>query len=301
MPNGLRILALVDLLRADSPEAIGTLAADDRLDRRFDDAGPLFNRMLARRIRHLLRVDGVPLPPVAARDSPGRAERQAELEAALEPAPGRLPCDETHLEGLTAHVLGRSAPQAMGPLVQEVVGRLFLPDFRGTAESWDATGLLDAAVRSFNPLRQLVWLLTGRVERARRLLAERVGGDPAALHSIGIAVHNLVRSFERMRELAAGPDAVRRLSTEAAVAQCLAAPDSVLRQAVAPGATTAGSFRRGTIVLLELEAARARSLRRDVAFMTGSWSRCPAHRWVPALLAAVWDRVAAARREEGSA
>lgn len=300
MTSSLRIPALVDLLRTDSPELIDALAANDRLERRFDDTGPLFNRILARRIRRILQVNGAPLPPVAPRDSPGRAARQAELEAALAPVPGRLPCDEAQLEGLTAYVLGRSAPQAPGPLVQEVVGRLFVPDFRGTAETWEAARLLDAAVRSLNPLRQLIWLLTGRVERARRLLAERVAGDPAAVHSIGIAVHNLVRSFERMRELAAGPDTVRRLSTEAAVTLCLAAPDSVLRQAVAPGVTTAGSFRRGTIVLLRLEAARARSLRRDVAFMTGSWSRCPAHRWVPALLTTIWDRVAAARRVEGS-
>jgi hypothetical protein len=297
----LRLPGLVDLLRADSAEEIGSLAADDRLDRRFDDAGALLNRMLARRIRRVLQVDGVPLPPVAARDSGGRAQRQTELEAALTAAVGRPLCGEAHLEALTAHVLGRGTPEAIGPLVQEVVGRLFLPDFRRTAESWEAALLLDAAVRSFNPLRQLQWLLTGRVERARRLLAERVGGDPVAVHSIGIAVHNLVCSFERMRELAARPDAVRRFSTEAAVAQCLVAPDSVLRQAVSLGATSVGSFRPGTIVVLELEAARARSLRRDVAFMTGSWSRCPAHRWVPALLAAVWDRVAAARREEGSA
>jgi hypothetical protein len=69
----------------------------------------------------------------------------------------------------------------------------------------------------------------------------------------------------------------------------LVAPDSVLRQAAGRGTTEAASFRRGTLVQFQLEAARARSLRPDLAFMSGGWAKCPAHAWVPNLLAAVWE------------
>ena len=44
---------------------------------------------------------------------------------------------------------------------------------------------------------------------------------------------------------------------------------------------------------------RARSLGSDVAFLGHGWSRCPENAWDLALLAAVWERVAAELREEG--
>jgi len=78
------------------------------------------------------------------------------------------------------------------------------------------------------------------------------------------------------------------------VEQCLFAPPSVLRQATMPGATICGAVRPGTLVVLELEAARERASGRDVEFMVGNWAQCPAAAFVPALLHAVWKRVIAA-------
>lgn len=299
MGRPLRIPGLVDILWVETPEEIGLLAADQRLDRRFGPGGPLLNRVIVGRVRRVLRLGTVPLPTVAPRDAPGRAARQAALEAELRPLLPQ-PADARHLDALAAHVLGRRDRLALGPLVQEVVGRLFQPDYRGTPESWEAACLLDAAVRSFNPFRQLAWRLTGRIGRARKLLAERVASDPAALHATGIAVHNLVHAFERMRGIASRPWAARGLTADTVVSRCLAAPESVLRQATAHGTTAAGAFRPGTVVVLGLETGRAASLRRDVAFLAGHWSRCPATDWVPALLAAVWERVAADLRTVGA-
>ncbi|HLW91072.1 MAG TPA: hypothetical protein VKS78_07210, partial [Roseiarcus sp.] len=51
--------------------------------------------------------------------------------------------------------------------------------------------------------------------------------------------------------------------------------------------------RNGTLVLLELDAARHRDPGPEVIFMTGSWAECPASRWAPALLRAVWERALA--------
>jgi hypothetical protein len=61
-----------------------------------------------------------------------------------------------------------------------------------------------------------------------------------------------------------------------------------------PGATIAGEVRPGTLVVLELDAARARTPGRDVELMTGTWAQCPAAAFVPALLRAVWERAVAA-------
>src|SRR3954468_10771896 len=119
MRKELRIPGLLDVLRADKPEAILTLAQDDRLDRRFEGTGPLLNRIIARHIHRVLQVDGVPLPPVSARDAPGRAAKQKELEASLAFVADRPPCNETHLDGLAEHVLGRRSAAELPPLVQE--------------------------------------------------------------------------------------------------------------------------------------------------------------------------------------
>ena len=297
----MRIPGIIDLLRVNDAKSVLALANDDRLDRGYERTGPLLNRVIAGRVRRVLQLGGVPLPPVSPRALPGRAERQAQLEAMLAPQSGQAPTDGVHLDELAACVLGRRPQDALGPLVQETVGRLFVPDYRGTTETWEAAKLLDAAVRSFNPLRQLLWAVTGRITQARALLAERVAGDRAALHTTGIAVHNLVQGFEQMRELASDAARMRRTTREEALARCLIPPATVLRQAVRPGAIPAGELRAGTLVTFGLKAAHEKTLRRDVAFMTESWSRCPAHAWVPALIGAVWDRAAAMRRAEAGA
>lgn len=290
MPRALRVPLLADLLVVEEPDAIRALAGEARLDRGVPLRAPLVNRMIARRVAEVLQVEGRPLPSAAPRGAPGRAEARDALAARLA---GRA-AEGAHLEALAEHVAGRGG-RALGPLVQEAVGRLFAAGFRASEETWQAARLLDEAARSFNPVRRLIWAFTGRVHDARRLLAREVGGDPAALHTVAIAVHNLVVALERMRALAGGPGGVARYTPEQAASLCLAAPPRVLRHATARGANACGEFRAGTLVVFRLEAARARSLAHDIAFLTGSWSRCPAQAWVPALLASVWQRAAARR------
>jgi len=61
-----------------------------------------------------------------------------------------------------------------------------------------------------------------------------------------------------------------------------------VRQPTTGGDSIAGDFSDSTLVLLQLNAANARAPSPEMAFMTGTWARCPAHAWVPALLTAVW-------------
>ena len=293
MGRPFRIPGLIDLIQADARSDIRSLANDARLDRKFDPCGPLINRVLVLRIRNVLRIAGMPLPSVAPRDDAERKAAQDKLRQRLDPAAGKPLWDEETIAGLAAAVHDMPGAPAIGPTTQQAVGRLFVADYRASSESWIAAAVLDAAVHMRNPLRSILLHLSGRLQRSRRLLADLVHRDLAGVHATGIAVHNLVRGFERMRELCKEPRWRSPSSADAVIEQCLFAPPSVLRQAVMPGATVAGAVRAGTLVILGLEAARERTPGRDVEFMAGNWAQCPAAAFVPALLGAVWKRAIA--------
>jgi hypothetical protein len=287
MPR-LRVPGVIDLLRTDDPAAIAALATDDRLDRRYRGSRAFFNAFLLGRVRRILQDGGKPLPTAAARDDAERQQAQRDLESRLAPLVRGLSAGPPDLDALAAYVRGERERSEVGPIAQTVVGRLFNPGFTATSETWAAAEIFDAAPRSFNLPRVLWWALTGRLQEAGRLLATSVGHDRAGIHAIGIAIHNIVRGLQIMRDLWADPSARARTSPEAAVARCLLAPDHVLRQATQAGTSAAGEFGAGTIVMLDLGRARARSPDRNTIFMVNSWSRCPAHAWVPALLAGTW-------------
>jgi len=298
MGRSLRIPGLIDLIQADVRSDIRGLADDTRLDRSFAPRGPLINRILVQRIRNVLRIDGVPLPSVAPRGDAQRSRAQDILRRRLDPAGGTPLWDEETIAGLVGAVRSEPGAVALGPATQQAIGRLFATDYEASPESWAAAGVLDAAVHTRNPLRAILLQLSGRLQRSRRLLADLVHGDLAGVHATGIAVHNLVRGFERMRELWSEPGWRSPSSVDAVIEQCLFAPPSVLRQAAEPGATVCGAVRAGTLVVLELEAARERTPGPDVEFMVGHWAQCPAAAFVPALLRAVWQRAIAAPAAE---
>jgi len=150
-------------------------------------------------------------------------------------------------------------------------------------------------VRTPNPFRWLMLHLSGRLARSRRLLARRVAGDLAAVHGTGVAVHNMVRGFETMRELwRAQP----RPAVDEVLRASLFAPKTVLRQATAPGGTVVGEVRPGTLVLVELDKLRERSPDAEAVFMAGTWAECPAAAFVAALMRATWDGAIAAEAAE---
>ncbi|THD44911.1 MAG: hypothetical protein E7774_09100 [Bradyrhizobium sp.] len=283
-----RIPGLIDVLRVDDPAQIAALSIDARLDRNYIARGPLLNRIVAARIRRVLSLNRAPLPPVAPRGAERPTAGQAALETRLSALALSWRVYDPAVGALARYVRGAGALEGAGPLAQDAVGRLFRSDYKADAQSWAAAEVLDKAPRTFNPFLLLNWALTRKVAKARRLLADKVGGDPAGLHGTAIAIHNLVASVKLMRSLWADPQTRRRLSPEAAGAQCLIAPEQVVRQPREAGNSIAGDFDESTLVLLQLRAAQARSPGAEMAFLTGSWSRCPAHTWIPALLAEVW-------------
>jgi hypothetical protein len=289
MAKRIRLPGLVDLATVEDKSELRALAADDRLDRGCKLPGTLINRLVMGHAARTLWFDGKPLPTVASRDDPQRAASQALLRARLDPA--RPLWDDATIAALVAAVRGTKGADAIGPATQQAIGRLFDPHYIGDAESWQAALDLDGALR--RPLRGLILLLTGRLARARNELSRRVSGDLAGVHGTGLAVHNLVRGFETMRDLWRRQP---RPSAEDAVRQCLYAPETVLRQATSRGSTAIGDVRAGTVVRLQLDTVRAQSPGDpEVVFMAGTWAECPAIAFVPALLRAVWDGAHAAK------
>lgn len=290
MARRIRVPWLVDVLIVDQPAEIRALAAESRLDRDFATArGPLINRMVTGRIRRWLRADGSFLPALAPRGNALRAKRQEELARQLDPSRNEPLWDDATIRELAAYVRGTTSGDRVGPVVQQVVGRLFDPGYSASSESYEAARTIDG-VGAAKPLRYLWWQLSGKLARARRLIWRLAKDDGHAVHGTAIAMHNIVRALERMRVLRANPGMPPRLSEATILTQCMVAPPRVLREAAEPFETPPAGrgMRRGTLVVMELDEARKRDPDGAMTFMSESWSRCPASGFVAALLLAVW-------------
>jgi hypothetical protein len=295
MARSIRIPGLADIKKVDNREALRALSADPGLDRRFEEIGPPANRMVVGRVNGALRVDGKPLPSVAPRDDADRMRSQQALHKRLDPAAGPL-WDQETLAALVAAVRGKAGAETIGPATQQAVGRLFNKAYVGDTDSYQAARDLDDAVRTRNPARLFTLNVMGQLRRSRSLLTERVNGDLAGVHGTGIAVHNMVRGFEKMRELWA--QGSNRPSIDEAARACLFAPETVLRQATRQASTAVGDVSPGTLVMFELGTISEPARDAEAVFMAGTWAECPAGAFVVALLRAVWEGALAAEKAE---
>ena len=144
----------------------------------------------------------------------------------------------------------------------------------------------------------LGWRISGRLERAKTLLASMVNGDLAGVIALIAARQLIGDGLHKMRQLAADPALRSSITADAAVGECLFAPATVVRQAkTSGGRLTVVPFRKGSLFILGLGSASKGAANRDLVFLSRSWSRCPAEQWVPALLEGVWTRVSAALHE----
>jgi hypothetical protein len=174
---------------------------------------------------------------------------------------------------------------------------LFVETFTATEESLAAAHMVLEAASSSNVLKMLGWRISGRLERAKTLLASMVNGDLSGVIALIAARQLIVDGLHKMRQLAADPALRSSITTDAAVDECLFAPAAVVRQAKTSGEVGGCPFRRGSLFILGLGSASKGAANRDLVFLSQSWSRCPAEKWVPALLEGVWTRVSATLHE----
>lgn len=270
------IPGLVDVIKVDQPADILQIARDGTLDRAFGSGKPLLNGLLVRRILGVLSHKGHRFPTMSARKAPGRQIQQDALWQKLNAVAPDIRAAPADLEPLAAWVRDTSTDVGVGPLVQQVIGRLFSPTFEASEATWAAAQVVAASLAPGNTLRNLAWQVSGKVTRAKALLASMVGGDLAGVHAVSVAIHNVVKGLDQMRGLYLDASVRHTLTPELASHRCLFAPGVVLRQATSSGTVGGCPYSAGTLLLLELEKARQTGGDESMIFLAGTWSRCPA-------------------------
>ena len=281
---------MFNAFEVSDPKEIRTLANLAVVDRQFATRTCPLNWLILKRSLSVLSFQGRRFPTMEPRACASREHAQDALWRKLNDQISEVEAGPAVLAPLAEWVRGNGADEAVGLLAQQVLGKLFRDDFSATAASWDAAVTLVTAPRIDNPAKLLWWFITGKVRRAKRVLAGLVNEDLSAVNAIGIAVHNLVKSLRLMRSLYADPGARSTLSPVAAAEKCLRAPVSLYRQATAPGSLFGTTFARHSLFVLNIGAASQQPEGRALVFMDDTWSRCPAAGWVPAMLEGVWRR-----------
>lgn len=280
-----------DMEVINDPALIRDIANDPNLDRDFDQPVSSRNRTRLKKMLWVFSANGERFPTMCPRTDAKRAATQDELWAKLNAIAQEIKSGPAELEPLAQWVRGTWATDKIGPLVQQSVGRLFVNDFTSTDESWAAACMILGASSSTNGMKMLWWRITGKLERAKKLLSTMVDGDLSAVNGIGVALHHIVDGLHRMRQLKSETGTRAQWTPEAVADECLLAPGSVVRVAKTDGAVSGCPFKKGKLFVLSLGSATQGRRNRDLVFLSNSWSRCPADTWVPALLEGVWRRV----------
>ena len=288
---------ITDIVVVTDPAEVRAISNDLRFDRDFLGHGPVRNVQLLRKVVRAFSLNGRLYPPLLPRTDSSRAAAQEELRSRLNVKADEVKHGPAELEPLAEWVRGIGTAEKLGMLVQQSIGRLFVESFTATEESLAAARMVLEAASSSNVLRLLWWRISGRLERAKTLLASMVNGDLIGVIALSTARQLIDDGLHKMRQLATDAALRSSITTDAAVDECLFAPPTVLRQAKTSGEVSGCPFRRGSLFILKVGSASKGASNRDLVFLSQSWSRCAAEKWVPALLAGVWTRVSATSQE----
>src|ERR1035438_6464113 len=134
----IHVPGIVDIVTSEDADEIQSFAKDLNLDRAYSDRSALTNGRILQRVLDTLQLDGKPFPTVAPRGAEDRAEAQDALWSRLNALAPTYSTGPDEIESLAGFVRGDGPAEACGPLVQQVVGRLFAPNFNATSDSWNA-------------------------------------------------------------------------------------------------------------------------------------------------------------------
>ncbi len=264
-------------------------AADERVDRDFRLRPPV-NGLILGRILRALSYKGAHFPHMTARNDAERRARHDRLWDAFNAKAAAMAEGPYELEALAQWIRQEKEEQEVGVLIQQIIGRFFKPDFQATPETWQSALTLREAANSKN-IPKMFWLrLSGKTKRAKKLLGAMMNDDLVAMHGIAVAAHNLVATAARLKSFYADESTRKTLTPEMAVEQSLSAPPVVYRQALLKGVSAGCPYSRFTLFLLKLADANHNHQAKDMIFMTGTWSRCPAEQWIPAVISGTWKR-----------
>ncbi|HET7910438.1 MAG TPA: hypothetical protein VFL49_00250 [Pseudolabrys sp.] len=270
------------------------IAANDSavVQRSLSGRGGLWQRSIAAKLAVFQTADGNIWPAFRDRLDPLRAKQQSELEAAMSDTSGLLARLAPETDALAAYVRSGQTNRPPEIIVQQMVGRLFFPDYAASEESYDAAWTLQAWLAS-GPIKSYSLKCSGELERAIDRIISLAHGNTSCAHATAIAMENIVNAIERMRRLARRGNNLGKLSPEEVLACTLRAPKRVIRETRDGGRVGGTRFGARTLLILGLEAARRHNPEAGIGFFVHGWNRCPAHAIVPALLAEVWKKAKA--------
>jgi hypothetical protein len=287
MAISIRIPGLLNLVVARKAAEILAMNAAVGIDRPLSGRGGFVNRAIGNKLTPFRGRNGESWPAFCSRHDPVRMAHSGEVAAKLADVPAELRRLSGEIGELAAYVRGKPTARPPGMAVQQIVGRLFFDDYRATPQSYKAAETLSAWLKA-GPLRTLIMRRRGKVPPAVDAVLTQARGNTACAHGTGIALHNIVESVELMRKLARSGNGLRQLSPEEAVAQTLRAPPRAVREARDSVGAGSVRVRERSIILLGVESARKQGSDSGIAFFAGQWNECPAHAFVPALLAEIW-------------
>jgi hypothetical protein len=286
------IPGIVRLAWLTDPDEVVAANASGVVQRSLSGFGGLVQRSIAAKLAVFRTPDGDIWPAFRDRADPLRMGNQKKLEKALAETRSLLKRVAPEAGALAAYVRTGSTNRPPEIIVQQMVGRLFFPDYAASEESYDAACALQTWV-SGGPIKSYLLKLSGELERSLDLIITLARGDTSCAHATAIAMHNLVDTIERMRRLARARDNLQKLSPQEAIASTLRAPKQVVRETRDAGRVCGMHLGARTLVVLRLECARRQKPDAGIEFFAKGWNQCPAHAIVPALLADVWKKAKA--------
>lgn len=296
MARRLRLFGLASLVVVDRQDEIDELIDHPALDRSFERAGPLLNRLLVGAITRQFLRDGRMLLSMRPRDDAQRVAGQAELFR--------------RLDGLAAEKAW--APEAIYAMAHYVAtGEQFEHATSGLAYATAMPFLEASERRAFEPVRfREVFKLTRRIaqanspasprgwlirltrgdRRARRALLELTGGDDYGLHALAVTIDNSLVILENLKNrVREGHATGNRPTPKLAWLSARTAPTVVLRQIKQEFTLPHVEARLPphTLVLFRMRRGLRPDTQGGFEFAASHWSACPARRYVIAVFEAV--------------
>ena len=272
------------------------IAANDSggVQRSLSGLGGLVQRSIAAKLAVFRTADGDIWPAFRDRPDPLRTMSQSELEKTLADTRGLLKRVAPETGAIAPYIRSGSTNRPLEITVQQMVGRLFFPDYAASEESYDAARALQTWI-SGGPIKSYLLKCSGELERALDLIITLARGNTSCAHATAIAMENIVEAIERMRGLAQTSDNLKKLSPQEAIAATLRAPKQVVRETRDGGRVCGTHLGARTLVVLRLETARRQKPEAGIEFFAKGWNQCPAHAIVPALLTEIWKKAKAAK------
>jgi hypothetical protein len=216
-----------------TPKEVLAINDSSMVQRSLSGRGGLFQRTTAEKLAVFRTPDGDTWPAFRDQLDPLRAKHQRELEAALADIPSLLARLTPEIAALATYVCSGRAHRPPEVIVQQMVGRLFFPDYTASEESYDAAHTLQTWL-SGGPVKTYLLKHSGALQGALDQIIGLARGNTSCAHATALAMHNIVRSIDAS-EHSSGQQSQGARSAGCVAALCVRQTVSSERLATAAG------------------------------------------------------------------